>query len=120
MLRLNEFELPVKLKISKWICEISNCYDQIDRMYNLGRSGSETGLFRNVFVWGWGRYGVGLYAALSLKIRVDPRNRVSGVKFQAVLAQNSAQNSLLCHLSNFTEGAIYKIACLDEQNLKLT
>ena len=31
-------------------------------MYNLGRSGSDTGLFRSVFICGWGSYGVGLYA----------------------------------------------------------
>ena len=43
---------------------------------------------------------------------MDPRNWVSGVKFPAVVARNSAQ--MLCHLSNITEGAIYKIACLDE------
>ena len=68
-------------------------------MYNLGRSGSDTELFRSVFVWGWGRYGVGLYT------RVDLRNWVSGVQFPAVVARNSAQ--MLCRLSNFTEGAIY-------------
>ena len=62
-------------------------------MYNLGRSGSETGLSRSVFVWGWGRYSVGCMPALSLEIRVDPRNWVSGVKFPAVLARNSAQKT---------------------------
>ena len=64
-----------------------------------------------VMVWGW-------MPALSLEIRVDPRNWASGVKFPAVVARNSAQ--MLCRLSNFTEGAVYKIACLDEYNLKLT
>ena len=58
-----------------------------------------------VMVWG-------CMPALSLEIRVDPRNWVSGVKFPAVVARNSAQ--MLCRLSNFTEGAIYKIACLDK------
>ena len=43
---------------------------------------------------------------------MDPRNWVSGVKFPSVVARNSAQ--MLCRLCNFTEGAIYKIACLDE------
>ena len=87
-------------------------------MHNSGRPGSDTGLFRSVFVWGWGRYGVGCMPTLSLEIHMDPRNWVSGVKFPAVVARNSAQ--MLCRLSNFTEGAIYKIACLDEWNLKLT
>ena len=81
-------------------------------MYNLGRSGSDTGLFRNVFVWGWAVMVWGCIPTLSLEIRVDPRNWVSGVKFPAVVARNRAQ--MLCRLSNFTEGAIYKIACLDE------
>ena len=85
-------------------------------MYNLGRSGSDTGLFRSVFVWGGAVMVQGCMPALSLEIRVDPRNWVSGVKFPAAVARNSAQ--MLCRLSNFTEGAIYKIACLDEWNPK--
>ena len=51
-----------------------------------------------VMVWG-------CMPALSLEIRVDPRNWVSGVKFPAVVARH---------------GATYKITCLDELNLKLT
>ena len=54
----------------------------------------------------------GCMSALSLEISVDLRNRVSGVKFPAVVARNSVQ--MLCRLSNITEGAIYQIACLDE------
>ena len=68
-------------------------------MYNLGRSGSETGLFRSVFVWGGAVMLWGCVPALSLKIRVDPRNWVSGVKFPAVSARNSAQKQLA--LSSF-------------------
>ena len=56
-------------------------------MYNLGRSGSETGLFRSVFVWGWGRYGVGLYAR---PFPQDTRGSTKLGKFPAVLARNSA------------------------------
>ena len=61
----------VKIKRVLIACHIKNidmnlrnidCYNQIHRMYNLGRSGSETGLFGSMFVWGWGRYGVGMYA----------------------------------------------------------
>ena len=63
-------------------------------MYNYGRSGWEIGLFRSVFVWGLGRYGVGLYAR--------PFHR------------DTRGSTKLGRLSNFTEGAIYKIACLDE------
>ena len=64
-------------------------------MCNLGRSGSETGLFRSVFVWGWGRYGVGLCAhAFPRDTRGSTkRNWVSGVKFPAVVARNSAQKT---------------------------
>ena len=58
----------------------------------MGRSRSETGLFKSVFVWGNGAVMVwGCTPALSLEIRVDPRNWVSGVKFSAVVARNSAQ-----------------------------
>ena len=74
-------------------------------MYNLGRFGSDTGLFRNGFVWGGAVMVWGCMPALSPEIRVDLRNWVSGVKFPAVVARNSAQ--MLCRLSNFTEGAIY-------------
>ena len=74
-------------------------------MYNLSRSGSDTELFRSVFVWGGAVMVWGCMPALSLEIRVDLRNWVSGVKFPAVVARNSAQ--MLCRLSNFTGGAIY-------------
>ena len=78
-------------------------------MYILGRSGSDTGLCS---LWGGAVMVWGCMPALFLEIRVDLRNWVSGVKFPAVVARNSAQ--MLCRLSNFTEGAIYQIACLDE------
>ena len=56
---------------------------------------------------------------LSLEMRVDTPNWVSGVKFPAALTQNSALKTtcfvvfLIC-----AEGAIYKIACFDEYNIK--
>ena len=81
-------------------------------MYNLGRSGSDTGCL-GVCSFGDGAVMVwGCMPTLSLEIGVDPRNWVSGVEFPAVVARNSAQ--MLCRLSKFTEGAIYKIACLDQ------